>query len=51
MASGIGYWQAGNVFSAMANFDHLAGQTKYETMVIDGLTTAFNLFTDFDQFG
>ncbi|KAE9396273.1 endo-1,6-alpha-mannosidase [Gymnopus androsaceus JB14] len=49
--NGIGYWQAGNVFSAMANFDHLAGTTEYEDVVIDGLTTAFSLFTDFDQFG
>ena len=35
----------------MANFDHLAGTTEYEDVVIDGLTTAVNLFTDFDQFG
>ncbi|KAF9068564.1 endo-1,6-alpha-mannosidase [Rhodocollybia butyracea] len=49
--NGIGYWQAGNVFSAMANFDHLAGSTTYETQVVNGITTAFNLYADFDQFG
>ncbi|KAE9399367.1 endo-1,6-alpha-mannosidase [Gymnopus androsaceus JB14] len=49
--NGIGYWQAGNVFSAMANFDHLAGTTKYETQVINGLTMAFGLYKNFDQYG
>jgi len=49
--NGIGYWQAGNVFSAMANFDHLAGTTTYETKVINGLTTAFGLYKNFDQYG
>ncbi|KAJ3812220.1 endo-1,6-alpha-mannosidase [Lentinula aff. lateritia] len=48
---GIGYWQSGNVFSAMANFDHLAGTTTYETQVINGLNTAFSLYSNFDQYG
>ncbi|KAF9063310.1 endo-1,6-alpha-mannosidase [Rhodocollybia butyracea] len=41
---GIGYWQAGNVFSAMANFDHLAGTKTYQTQVTNGLKTAFKLY-------
>ncbi|KAJ4482521.1 endo-1,6-alpha-mannosidase [Lentinula aciculospora] len=49
--NGIGYWQSGNVFSAMANFDHLVGTTTYETQVVNGLSTAFNLYSNFDQFG
>ncbi|KIK69955.1 hypothetical protein GYMLUDRAFT_34359 [Collybiopsis luxurians FD-317 M1] len=49
--NGIGYWQSGNVFSAMANFDHLAGTTTYRSQVVNGLQTAFNLFPNFDQFG
>ncbi|KAF5367312.1 hypothetical protein D9757_010100 [Collybiopsis confluens] len=49
--NGIGYWQSGNVFSAMANFDHLAGTSTYENQVVNGLQTAFNLFPNFDQFG
>ncbi|KAJ3745446.1 endo-1,6-alpha-mannosidase [Lentinula detonsa] len=49
--NGIGYWQSGNVFSAMANFDHLAGTTVYETQVVDGLSTAFDLYSNFDQYG
>ncbi|KAF5380750.1 hypothetical protein D9757_007144 [Collybiopsis confluens] len=47
---GIGYWQSGNVFSAMANFDHLAGKKMYQDQVTDGLQTAFNLYKNFDQF-
>ncbi|KAJ3762715.1 endo-1,6-alpha-mannosidase [Lentinula raphanica] len=49
--NGIGYWQSGNVFSAMANFDHLAGTNTYETQVVNGLNTAFSLYSNFDQFG
>ncbi|KAJ3992205.1 endo-1,6-alpha-mannosidase [Lentinula boryana] len=48
--NGIGYWQSANVFSAMANFDHLASSTMYKDQVIDGLTTAFKLYPDFDPY-
>ncbi|KAJ4482568.1 endo-1,6-alpha-mannosidase [Lentinula aciculospora] len=46
--NGIGYWQSANVFASMANFDHLANSTTYKDQVIDGLTTAWKLYTNFD---
>ncbi|KAJ3977497.1 endo-1,6-alpha-mannosidase [Lentinula raphanica] len=45
---GIGYWQSANVFASMANFDHFANSTTYKSKVIDGLTTAFRLYPNFD---
>ncbi|KAI0094828.1 glycoside hydrolase [Irpex rosettiformis] len=49
--NGIGYWQSGNVFSAMANHDHFAGTTTYKTTVLNGLNTAFSKYAHYDQFG
>jgi len=49
--NGIGYWQSGNVWSAMANLDHITGQTTYKSQVTSGLTTSFNLNANFDKFG
>ena len=40
---GIGFWQAGNVFSVMANQDHLAGT------VVQSLNTAFGLHPYYDK--
>ncbi|KIK70000.1 hypothetical protein GYMLUDRAFT_151902 [Collybiopsis luxurians FD-317 M1] len=48
--NGIGYWQSGNAFSAMANFDHLTSTKTYQTQVTNGLNTAFKLYKNFDQY-
>lgn len=48
---GIGYWQSGNVWSAMANHDHFAGTTTYQSQVISNMKTVFNLRADYDQYG
>ncbi|KAI0676443.1 endo-1,6-alpha-mannosidase [Trametes maxima] len=49
--NGIGYWQAGNVISAMANQDHFAGTTTNKATVLNTLNTAFSKYQNFDQFG
>ncbi|KAH9939620.1 glycoside hydrolase family 76 protein [Epithele typhae] len=49
--AGIGYWQAGNVWSAMANEDFRAGTTKYKAQVVDQLNNVFGLWAHYDQFG
>ncbi|KAL0579836.1 hypothetical protein V5O48_002143, partial [Marasmius crinis-equi] len=49
--TGIGYWQAGNVYSAMANQDHLTNTTVNRDRVVDGLNTAFRLNAAYDKFG
>ncbi|KAF5360085.1 hypothetical protein D9758_007579 [Tetrapyrgos nigripes] len=48
--NGIGYWQSGNVFSAMANFDHLAHSNVYQGTVTNNLNTAFSLHANYDKF-
>ncbi|KAG7093369.1 hypothetical protein E1B28_007051 [Marasmius oreades] len=47
----IGFWQSGNVYSAMANQDHIAGTTVNRDRVVNGLNTAFNLNANYDKFG
>ncbi|KAH9836681.1 endo-1,6-alpha-mannosidase [Rhodofomes roseus] len=49
--SGIGYWQNGNVFSAMANQDYFAKTTTYESTVVNALNTAYSLYANADQYG
>ncbi|KAJ4494576.1 endo-1,6-alpha-mannosidase [Lentinula edodes] len=48
---GIGFWQSANVFSSMANFDHLASSTVYKDQVINGLTAAYKTYPNFDPNG
>ena len=48
--TGVGYWgSAATVYSSMANYDHFTGSTVYKTEVINGITTAFNEYSHFDQ--
>lgn len=47
---GIGWWQSGNVWSAMANHDHYANTKTFETQVVDNIQKAWSLYTNFDQF-
>ncbi|KAJ7803171.1 endo-1,6-alpha-mannosidase [Mycena olivaceomarginata] len=35
--NGIGYWQSGNVWSVLANQDHLAGTTTNKALVVNNL--------------
>jgi hypothetical protein len=49
--SGIGYWQSGNVWSVLANQDHLAGTTVNKPAVISNLNTAFRLHSHYDAYG
>ncbi|PFH53228.1 hypothetical protein AMATHDRAFT_137824 [Amanita thiersii Skay4041] len=48
--NGIGYWQSGNVFSAMANHDHVSGTSTFRTQVVNNLNTAFSLHAHYDKF-
>uniref|UniRef100_A0A0W0G1L0 Glycoside hydrolase family 76 protein n=1 Tax=Moniliophthora roreri TaxID=221103 RepID=A0A0W0G1L0_MONRR len=48
--NGIGYWQSGNVFSAMANLDHITGTNTNQARVVNNLNTAFNLHANYDKF-
>jgi hypothetical protein len=41
LLSGIGYWQSGNVWSAMANQDSFAGTTVNKDLVLNNLNTVF----------
>ncbi|KAJ6621510.1 endo-1,6-alpha-mannosidase [Mycena sp. CBHHK59/15] len=49
--NGIGYWQSGNVWSVLANQDHLAGTTVNQALVVANLKNVFNLWAHYDQFG
>ncbi|KAF8906113.1 glycoside hydrolase family 76 protein [Mucidula mucida] len=49
--NGIGYWQSGNVYSAMANTDHYSGGTTNKAQVVNMLNTVFGLRADYDQYG
>ncbi|KAF8074664.1 endo-1,6-alpha-mannosidase [Lyophyllum atratum] len=49
--TGIGYWQSGNVWSAMANQDRLAGTTTNKAQVVNNLKNVFNLRKNYDQYG
>ncbi|KAF9461512.1 endo-1,6-alpha-mannosidase [Collybia nuda] len=47
----IGYWQSGNVWSAMANQDRFAGTTVNKVQVVNNLKNVFKLRANYDQFG
>ncbi|KAF9526516.1 endo-1,6-alpha-mannosidase [Crepidotus variabilis] len=49
--NGIGYWQSGNVFSALANQDYYAKTTTNKANVINNLNKAFSLYSNYDQYG
>ncbi|KAJ7114051.1 hypothetical protein C8R44DRAFT_881601 [Mycena epipterygia] len=49
--NGIGYWQSGNVWSVLANQDHLAGTTTNKVLVVDNLDLVFSRWAHYDQFG
>ncbi|KAJ6580792.1 endo-1,6-alpha-mannosidase [Mycena capillaripes] len=49
--NGIGYWQSGNVWSVLANQDHLAGTTTNKALVINNLNLVFSRWAHYDQFG
>ncbi|KAJ7147675.1 endo-1,6-alpha-mannosidase [Mycena crocata] len=49
--NGIGYWQSGNVWSVLANQDHLAGTTTNKALVVNNLNLVFRLRAHYDQFG
>ncbi|KXN83969.1 Mannan endo-1,6-alpha-mannosidase DCW1 [Leucoagaricus sp. SymC.cos] len=49
--NGIGYWQSGNVWTAMANQDRFAGTTTNQAHVVNNLNKVFSLRTNYDQFG
>jgi hypothetical protein len=48
--NGLGYWQSGNVWSVLANQDHLAGTTVNQALVVDNLNLVFSLWPHYDQF-
>lgn len=48
---GIGYWQVGNVISALANYDHFAKTKVYQTDVVNTLNSAYSLYAHADQYG
>ncbi|KAJ7691905.1 endo-1,6-alpha-mannosidase [Mycena rosella] len=47
----IGYWQSGNVWSVLANQDHLAGTTTNKALVLNNLNLVFSRWAHYDQFG
>ncbi|KZP18307.1 glycoside hydrolase family 76 protein [Athelia psychrophila] len=49
--TGIGYWQAANVWSNLANNDHWAGTTTYQSQVVANLNTAWSLYANYDEWG
>ncbi|KAF8993436.1 hypothetical protein BDQ17DRAFT_1368327 [Cyathus striatus] len=49
--TGIGFWQAGNAWSAIANEDYFTTGTRYKSQVTNALNTAFGMWVDYDQFG
>ncbi|RDB23898.1 hypothetical protein Hypma_008896 [Hypsizygus marmoreus] len=48
---GIGYWQSGNAFSAMANQDYFAGTSSNKAQVVMNLKNVFKLRPTYDQYG
>ncbi|KAJ7663952.1 endo-1,6-alpha-mannosidase [Mycena polygramma] len=48
--NGIGYWQSGNVWSVLANQDHLAGTTTNKALVVNNLNLVFSRWAHYDQF-
>jgi len=49
--NGIGYWQSGNVWTAMANQDRFTGTTVNKAQVVNNLNLVFGLRQNYDQFG
>ncbi|KAF8961945.1 hypothetical protein BDZ97DRAFT_1905388 [Flammula alnicola] len=49
--AGIGYWQAGNVWSAMAIQDQFTGTGTNKAAVVKNLNLVFGLYLNYDQFG
>ncbi|KAJ7261979.1 endo-1,6-alpha-mannosidase [Mycena rebaudengoi] len=49
--NGIGYWQAGNVWSVLANQDRFSGTTVNKAAVVNNLNKVFGLRAHYDQFG
>ncbi|KAJ6465208.1 endo-1,6-alpha-mannosidase [Mycena vitilis] len=47
--NGIGYWQSGNVWSVLANQDHLAGATTNKALVVNNLNLVFSRWAHYDQ--
>lgn len=47
----IGYWQVGNVWSAMAIQDELTTTQTNKAAVVQNLNLVFGLFSNYDQFG
>ncbi|KJA14158.1 hypothetical protein HYPSUDRAFT_220630 [Hypholoma sublateritium FD-334 SS-4] len=47
----IGYWQAGNVWTAMAIQDELTTTQTNKADVVQNLNLVFGLFSNYDQFG
>ncbi|KAF8327335.1 endo-1,6-alpha-mannosidase [Amanita rubescens] len=48
--NGIGWWQSGNVWSAIANHDYHAKTRTYQTQVIDNIKKGWSLYTNFDPY-
>ncbi|KAJ7777129.1 endo-1,6-alpha-mannosidase [Mycena metata] len=48
--NGLGYWQSGNVWSVLANQDHLAGTTTNKALVVNNLNLVFSRWAHYDQF-
>ncbi|KAJ7173417.1 endo-1,6-alpha-mannosidase [Mycena filopes] len=48
--NGIGYWQSGNVWSVLANQDHLAGTTTNKALVVNNLNLVSSRWAHYDQF-
>ncbi|KZP29485.1 hypothetical protein FIBSPDRAFT_988790 [Athelia psychrophila] len=49
--NGIGYWQGANVWSNLANNDHWAATTAYQSEVVTNLNTAWSLYANYDKWG
>ena len=49
--AGIGYWQAANVYSAMAIQDELTHSATNKAVVVNNLKLAFQKWKNFDQYG
>ncbi|KZP02722.1 hypothetical protein FIBSPDRAFT_941877, partial [Athelia psychrophila] len=49
--NGIGYWQGANVWSNLANNDHWAATTAYQSEVVANLNTAWSLYANYDKWG
>ncbi|KAJ7498155.1 endo-1,6-alpha-mannosidase [Mycena galericulata] len=48
--NGLGYWQSGNVWSALANQDYLAKTTTNQALVQNNLNLVFSRWAHYDQF-